>query len=563
MPVCIRPYASIWFISAAIIYSQLITAQDKRFDLNENTLKVIEQRGEVVIRFTRPSGMELEYLTSFLSIDRVQHDTVTAYTNKQGFMRFLADHIPYELLQAPSLGKGLTARKWSAGDWHNQYPSYPGYISIMDSLARAYPELCRLNELATTVRGHKLLAMKISGHPEVCAGKPVVLLTSTIHGDEPVGYVLMLRLIETLLQRYEQDDRIRKLVDSTEIWINPLANPDGTYFLSDSSLVGATRFNANQVDLNRNFPDPVLGEHPDSYIWQDETVAMMNFMKGMPLVLAVNFHTGTEVVNYPWEAFARLHPDDEWYRRISRDYADTVHHYAPPGYMTALDNGITNGYQWYPLHGGRQDYVNYFLHGREVTIELSNDKIPPGSSLDNYWKYNGNSMLQFIGTVFTGIRGVVTDSVNGLPVRAMISLPGHDADNSQVYADPADGHFYRLLENGHYLISISANGYHTKNIPVTVVEGELTGLTVHMSPFAQFTLFPNPFDDMLQVQIDEAGNDVILEFTDLSGRNIKRIIQPVTVASLQEIAVRQLPAGLYIVHISYGNQVTRQIIMKK
>ena len=45
------------------------------------------------------------------------------------------------------------------------------------------------------------------------------------------------------------------------------------------SVDGATRFNANQVDLNRNFPDPVKGDHPDSYIWQTETVAMMEFMK--------------------------------------------------------------------------------------------------------------------------------------------------------------------------------------------------------------------------------------------------------------------------------------------
>ncbi len=32
--------------------------------------------------------------------------------------------------------------------------------------------------------------------------KPAVLLTSTIHGDEPLGYVLLLSLIETLLSQY-------------------------------------------------------------------------------------------------------------------------------------------------------------------------------------------------------------------------------------------------------------------------------------------------------------------------------------------------------------------------
>jgi hypothetical protein len=33
--------------------------------------------------------------------------------------------------------------------------------------------------------------------------------------------------------------------------------------------------------------------------------------------------------------------------------------------------GVTNGYDWYRITGGRQDYVTWFLRGREVTIEVS------------------------------------------------------------------------------------------------------------------------------------------------------------------------------------------------
>ena len=100
--------------------------------------------------------------------------------------------------------------------------------------------------------------------------------------------------------------------------------------------------------------------------------------------------------------------------RFPMTYADTAQAYGPPGYMNTLNNGITNGYQWYPVHGGRQDYVNYFLHGREVTIELSYNKIPDETSLDDYWNYNRKSLLQYIGQVFTGVTGEVTDSVTGL-----------------------------------------------------------------------------------------------------------------------------------------------------
>jgi hypothetical protein len=235
-----------------------------------------------------------------------------------------------------------------------------------------------------------------------------------------------------------------------EIWINPLANPDGAYFLSDLSVNGATRLNANSIDLNRDFPNP---DDPD---WegrtrQPETRAMMDLMADLRPALAANFHGGAEVVNYPWDTWERLHADNDWYWNISRSYADTVHLYATPGYMNDLDNGITNGYMWYTVYGGRQDYTNYFLHGREVTIELSTDKMPPDSSLEDYWNFNRNGLLHFITRALSGITGDVTDSVTGMPVEAFISIENHDADNSEVISSSESG-FYRLIGSGYFAL---------------------------------------------------------------------------------------------------------------
>jgi murein tripeptide amidase MpaA len=109
-----------------------------------------------------------------------------------------------------------------------------------------------------------------------------------MHGDEVTGYVLMLRLIDYLLSNYQTDARIKKLIDSTEIWINPLANPDGTYAAGNTDISGATRANANGYDLNRNFPDPESGEYPGG-TRQKETQDMMNFMQKINLYLQLIF----------------------------------------------------------------------------------------------------------------------------------------------------------------------------------------------------------------------------------------------------------------------------------
>ena len=50
---------------------------------------------------------------------------------------------------------------------------------------------------------------------------------ANMHGDETVGRQLMIYLAEYLLQNYGRSNRIRQLVDNTEIYLMPTLNPDG------------------------------------------------------------------------------------------------------------------------------------------------------------------------------------------------------------------------------------------------------------------------------------------------------------------------------------------------
>ena len=48
-----------------------------------------------------------------------------------------------------------------------------------------------------------------------------------MHGDETVGRQLVIYFAEFLLQNYDKDERVKKLVDSIEIYLMPSLNPDG------------------------------------------------------------------------------------------------------------------------------------------------------------------------------------------------------------------------------------------------------------------------------------------------------------------------------------------------
>lgn len=321
-----------------IMISSLIIAQTSAKDID----KIFEKKGEIYFKFEIASQYELNNIGRIISIDEIIGSEIFAYANKRGFESFLKLEKPYNILTHP--GELIKNPKMLGVDeigksksW-DYYPTYEAYVEMMYQFAVDYPEICVVESIGNSIEGREILMAKITDNTNERESEPQFLYTSSMHGDETTGYVLMLRLIDYLLSNYGQDQRITNMVDNMEIWINPLANPDGTYAGGNGSVYGATRSNANYVDLNRNYPDPEDGPHPDGNEWQVETVHFMNFAENNDFVLSANHHGGTEVCNYPWDTWAQLAADDDWWVYVCREYADTAHVNSPSGYMTGYDN---------------------------------------------------------------------------------------------------------------------------------------------------------------------------------------------------------------------------------
>jgi hypothetical protein len=385
----------------------------------------------------------------------------------------------------------------------------------------------------------------------------------------------MLRLADYILQVYsnpvkdEQAQIIKNIVENIELYINPLANPDGTFTDDNLTVSGATRSNANYVDLNRNFPDPKDGQHPDGKEWQAETEAMMTFMTDLHFNLSMNFHGGAELLNYPWDNFSQRHADNNWLIYICKEYADTVHA-IDANYMTEQNNGITNGYDWYPVAGGRQDFVTYFLRGREITSELSSVKLVDASELPAFWNKNYKSLINFIAQAQYGIKGVVSDK-NGNPIYAEIIIDDYDKDNSSVFSN--NGIFYRYLKAGTYDITAKATGYETKTISsVEVVDKNLTELNIVLEDevstitdlFSDVSIYPNPNRGKVIIKSDYLQNRSIeISVFDISGKNVYRSIEKNTNKYLT-INLNDLSNGVYFLSLKHnGVVVNNKIIIAK
>lgn len=428
-------------------------------------------------RFELVDKAELQDLTKIISIDNVKGNWVYAYANDTEWENFRQLGYKAQILPAPSteFPALMTSSQSELRDW-DVYPTYDAYVAMMNSFATTYPSLCQVVNVGTTVNGRAILVARISDNVSAEEKEPEILLTSTIHGDETTGWMLMLRLIDTLLSQYPTDSRIANLVNSMEIWIGPNTNPDGTYYGGNSTVASARRYNANGIDLNRNYPN-YNGSLNEGAI-QPETQALMDFANAHNFVFGVNYHGGAEVVNYPWDYTYTLHPDDAWFISSSLVYATNVQADGPSGYFTGISsNGITNGADWYVIAGGRQDWMNYTRNGREVTIECSNTKMPAASTMPSYWTYNYEAMLSYLEQALYGIHGTVED-VYGNPLSATINISGYDNTYSIVETDATHGDFYRYLAPGSYSLTVAVAGYDPQTVPVTVTAGAATPLNV-------------------------------------------------------------------------------------
>jgi len=508
----------------------------------------------------------LQELAREFSLDQVKRNPDNTFNTRislsyKDFDHFLSKQIPYSAFM-PTRASVQMAQNYEQmiSGW-NRYPTYNTYLAMMDTFQTRYPQLCKIDTiLAATPNNHSILCAHISNNLNDNEGKPSIFYTSTIHGDEVVGYYMMLRLIDLLLTNYYTNTYITELVDNVDIWICPLHNPDGTYFESNNQINSwptSTRYNSNWEDLNRVFPEVSMPVTKETY--EPEVEAMMQFMGAHNFTLAANLHGGAEVFNYPWDSWTssqRSHADADWWEYVGHNFANTCHQFSNT-YMTEENNGITAGGDWYVIYGSMQDYHNFYLGTRHVTIEVCDDKVLSSSQLPNYWGYAYLAFLNFIAEADNGIHGTVTDSTTGEPLQALVYITNHDLDHSYVETTLPYGDYHRPIKGGQYSVTYSAEGYLPKTIVTTIADGEKLVQNVQLSKpvgipdyESRITVYPNPAHDFLTVELSDGMEIKNITLYDIQGRLVEADNYSALPSGNLRLDVSHIPAGTYILHIS-------------
>ncbi len=369
-----------------------------------------------------------------------------------------------------------------------EYHSYSELTTDMAAWASAYPSITELISIGESVYGREIWAMKITDNPGVEEFEPEIQWIGAHHGDETISVEVCYYMIDHLLTNYGTDPQVTWLVDEREIWIVPMFNPDGH--------TSGSRYNGNGVDLNRGYLCP-CGCNAGSAMAQPEHQALAAFNERMNPVTSLTFHSGAVYVNYLWDYTYAATPDEPMLITLSE------------GYSSYSGLPVTNGADWYIVHGSCQDWC-YDQRGEiDTTIEVSVTKDPPESSIDPIVADNIPAMLYQARMSGRGIRGLVTDGETGEPLYGTISIPEIGRD---VYTDPDVGDYHRMVEAGTYTVQCAVEGYPTETV-YNVSAGLDTFVVV------DFAMEPPPRGTVAGYVTDQATNPIAatVELTDLSG----------------------------------------------
>lgn len=239
--------------------------------------------------------------------------------------------------------------------------------------------------IGKTQENREIYMVKISDNADTNeTGEPQVLYTALTHAREPGGMMTVMYLMYYLLENYETNQRVRNIVDNREIYFIPIVNVDGYYYNQKNYPNGGGMWRKNRkssgTDLNRNYGPQELWNYPnggsstssssDTYrgtapFSEPETQVVRDFVMGKKFRTALNYHTYSNLLIYPW------------------GYKDVV---ADPKFRTmAIEMTRQNGYRYgtaegllYPVRGGSDDWFFQEQKVFAMTPEA-------GGSSDGFW----------------------------------------------------------------------------------------------------------------------------------------------------------------------------------
>ena len=402
--------------------------------------------------------------------EQIDGDWVRVHADSDGIERLSASGLAYRPAQRKSV--------------HEDYVSPSEMVLALHALADDHPSAAQLVRIGWSVEERPVYALRISH-----TASPIrsVRILGAHHGDETSSAAVALHTAEFLLR--EPTTEMTAWLDDHEVWIVPHVNPDGIQRLN--------RYNANNVDLNRNYGFMWSADEfrsGDYAFSEPETQNIRALGAWIPAGLGLSLHSGATNIGWVWNYTAERTEHDQLLEDIAATYA---------AHCNTDEFWITNGADWYVTNGDTTDW-SYGRYGTlDYTLEVSRHKHPDLATTEQI----KNEHIEAIERTIlwpSWLAGQIIDNVTGLGIPATITL----SDGAQFMETGPDGRFSRPVHAGSVEARIESPGYAPKVVRLESNEERVQiGLT--QSTLAQTRPLQSSLEPSGEFQLDGPASSVV------------------------------------------------------
>ncbi len=298
---------------------------------------------------------------------------------------------------------------------YEHFHTYAEMETLIDAAVADHPQIAHKLSIGQSYEGREIWAVKISDNVATDENEPEVFFNGLTHGRERLSAEMALHIIEFLTNGYATDARIAEVVDSREVWVVPMLNPDAAEFdfsagsfrtwrknrqpIPDSSAIG--------IDLNRQFgfmwnccggssANPASDNYHGPEPWYaPEVRAYRDFIDGrvvdgrQQIRLSISWHSAGRMVLWPYGYTRQDVPDtmsyDDWraMKALGQQMAALNGYRAQQGSDLYIVDGDQDDWTYhehrifsYTFEMAKGADKRYYPTAAEVASELANNEAP-------------------------------------------------------------------------------------------------------------------------------------------------------------------------------------------
>lgn len=189
------------------------------------------------------------------------------------------------------------------GDYTLSHMEYEDLVGMVMDWERKSPLLVETGSHGKTSKGKECFHFRVHNESKVVLHK--IMVTASIHGNEPWSTSTVMAYAGWMLSEYGKDERIARILDATEIYFVPVVSPDSYPFSR----------RVDGVDPNRDFPSI---KNPEK-----KSVAPVQNLRELFLEIkpdsVLSGHTFGRVFLVPWGDTRSNNPNMKDYETIAKE----------------------------------------------------------------------------------------------------------------------------------------------------------------------------------------------------------------------------------------------------